>query len=112
MVTQAATMSAVETDHEFGQQQYEYAKGIYDNVTIASGGKAFSLKVMDWRAKGQNWIIMDRAKGQTFNAMPEETAEQQEYKKQFAKAYTVFLLYEPVAVNCNISSKFSILFLF
>ena len=92
MVMQAARMSAVETDHEFGQQQYEYAKGIYDNVTIASGGKAFPLKVMDWRAKGQNWIIMDRAKGQTFNAMPEETAEQRDYKRQFAKAYVVFEL--------------------
>jgi hypothetical protein len=92
MVMQAARMSAVETDHEFGQQQYEYAKGIYDNVTIASGGKAFPLKVMDWRARGQNWIIMDRAKGQTFNAMPEETAEQRDYKRQFAKAYVVFEL--------------------
>lgn len=92
MVKQAARMSAIETDHEFGQQQYEHAKGIYDNVTIASGGHAFHLKVMDWRAKGQNWIIMDRAKGQTFNAMPEKTEEQRDYKRHLAKGYIVFEL--------------------
>ncbi len=90
MVIQAARMSEIETDHDLGQQQYEYAKDIYDNVTLISGSETFSLKVMDWRAKGENWIIMDRANGPTFNALPEDTLEQIEYKKQFAKAYILF----------------------
>lgn len=90
MVIQAARMSEIETDHEVGQQQYQYAKEIYDGVTIASGGQEFPLKVMDWKAKGQNWIIMDRANGPTFNAMPDNTPEQLEYKRAFAKAYIVF----------------------
>lgn len=92
MVIQAANMSAIETDHEVGQQQYEFAKEVYDNVTLSSGGHNFTLKVMDWRAKGQNWIIMDRAKGPTFKKMPADTAEQQEIKRNFAKAYAVFEL--------------------
>lgn len=89
MVIQAARMSDIETDHESGQRQYEYAVDIYDGVTIACGKEAFACKVMDWRAKGKNWIIMDRAKGMTFNALPDNTPEQFEYKRSFAKSYVI-----------------------
>lgn len=90
MVVQAARMSEIETDHDRGQRQYEFAKDIYDGVTIRGGQETFSLKVMDWKVKGQNWIIMDRAKGQTYNALPEDTPEQIAYKKHFARSYILF----------------------
>jgi hypothetical protein len=92
MVAQAAKMAHIETDHEIGQQQYEDAADIYDDVTLTSDETEFTLKAMDWDAKGQNWIHMDRAKGPTFNALPEKTPEQIQYKKNFAKAYIVFEL--------------------
>lgn len=90
MVTQAGRMSEIETDHDLGQQQYETAKSLCDDVILTSGDKAFTLKVMDWRARGKNWIIMDRAKGVTYNALPEETSGQIAYKKNFAKGYILF----------------------
>lgn len=90
MVTQAGRMSEIETDHDLGQQQYETAKSLCDDVTLTSGDKTFTLKVMDWRARGKNWIIMDKAKGVTYNSLPEETAEQIAYKKNFAKGYILF----------------------
>lgn len=92
MIIQAARMSDIETDHEIGQQQYEYAREIYNGVTINSGTESFPLKVMDWSARGKNWIIMDRAKGPTFNALPENAPEEIAYKRQFAKGYIVFEL--------------------
>lgn len=90
MVTQAGRMSEIETDHDLGQQQYETAKSLCDDVTLTSGDKTFTLKVMDWRARGKNWIIMDRAKGGTYNALPEDTSGQIAYKKNFAKGYILF----------------------
>ncbi|MDD3019719.1 MAG: hypothetical protein PHX61_01910 [Alphaproteobacteria bacterium] len=90
MVTQAGRMSEIETDHDLGQQQYETAKYLCDDVTLTSGSETFTLKVMDWRAKGKNWIVMDRAKGLTYNALPEETPEQIIYKRHFARAYILF----------------------
>ncbi len=90
MVTQAARMSEIETDHEIGQQQCEDAKDIYNGIAISSSRAVFFLKVMDWRAKGQNWIKMRRAKGPTFNDFPEDTLEQIAYKKRFAKGYIAF----------------------
>lgn len=90
MVKQAARMSSIETDHDIGQTQYEEAQELYNGVQMTSGSKTFSLKVMDWRAKGKNWIVMDRAKGPTFNALPENTPAEQAYKKSFAKAYISF----------------------
>ncbi|MFN3826783.1 MAG: M48 family metalloprotease [Micavibrio sp.] len=92
MVIQAARMSEIETDHDKGQQQYEYAREIYHGVTIHSGKQAFPLKVMDWHARGQNWIIMEKAKGPTFNALSETTPAELVYKRQFAKGYVVFEL--------------------
>lgn len=92
MILQAARMAEIETDHEIGEAQCDYAKDIYNGVTIECDGEAFSLKVMDWRARGNNWIIMDRAKGLTYNDLPEDTPEQIAYKKRFAKAYIVFEL--------------------
>lgn len=90
MVTQAGRMSEIETDHDLGQQQYETAKSLCDDVTLTSGDKTFTLKVMDWRARGKNWIIMGRAKGVTYNSLPEETLGQVAYKKHFAKSYILF----------------------
>jgi hypothetical protein len=90
MVTQAARMSYIETDHDIGEKQCANARNIYNGVKITSGGETFSFKVMDWRVKGQNWIVMRRAKGQTFNDLPEDTPEQIIYKKKFAKAYVAF----------------------
>lgn len=92
MVKQAARMSYIETDHDIGQTQYECAQEIYNGVIIHSGTEAFSLKVMDWNAKGKNWIKLKRAKGYLFNDLPENTAEQIKYKKQFAKGYITFEL--------------------
>ncbi|MBL4588743.1 MAG: hypothetical protein JKY11_01520 [Alphaproteobacteria bacterium] len=90
MVTQAARMSGIETDHELGQKQYEDAQKIYNGATISSGSETFTLKVMDWNVKGKNWIVMDKANGLMFNDLPEETSEQVTYKKDFAKSYIVF----------------------
>ncbi|MES2729494.1 MAG: M48 family metalloprotease [Pseudomonadota bacterium] len=90
MVTQAAKMSAVETDHTLGHRQLGHAKDIYDDVTITSDGITFSFHVMDWCAKGADWIVMDRANGLTFNALPMDTPEQIAYKRSFAKAYIAF----------------------
>lgn len=90
MVTQAGRMSEIETDHDLGQEQYETAKSLCDDVVLTSGDQSFTLKVMDWRAKGKNWIIMDRANGLTYNDLPEMTAEQIAYKKHFAKGYILF----------------------
>jgi len=87
MVQQADRMSVIETDHQLGQKQYEYAQKIYNGIKIKSGSEKFSFKVMDWRVKGENWIVMDRAEGYTFNSLPTETPEQIEYKRTFAKAY-------------------------
>lgn len=92
MIVQADRMSEIETDHDAGEQQYRYAKDIYDGVTLECGNTSFPLKVMDWHARGQNWIIMEKAKGHTFNALPETTPEERAYKRQFAKAYIVFEL--------------------
>ncbi len=90
MIKQADRMSEVETDHELGQKQYEYSQEIYNGVKINGGSEIFSLNVMDWRSKGKNWIIMDRAKGCIFNVLPESTLEQITYKKEFAKSYIIF----------------------
>lgn len=90
MVTQAARMSEIETDQEIGEAQYKDAKKIYNGITLKQGDRIFKLKVMDWHARGQNWVIMERAKGVIFNALPEDTSEQRAYKKDFAKAYIVF----------------------
>jgi hypothetical protein len=90
MVTQAARMSSIETDHDIGQKQYEDAQKIYNGVTISSGTETFTLKVMDWNVKGKNWIVMDRANGYMFNDLPDGTPEQLLYKKSFAKSYIVF----------------------
>ncbi len=89
MVIQAAKMSAVETDHTLGHRQLGHAKDIYDDVTITSDGITFSFQVMDWCTKGTDWIVMDRANGLTFNALPMDTPEQSAYKRTFAKAYIV-----------------------
>ncbi len=90
MVQQAAHMSSIETDHELGQKQYEDSQPIYNGVKISSGPETFTLKIMDWDAKGQNWILMDRASGPLFNDLLETTPEQKAYKKHFAKSYIVF----------------------
>ncbi len=90
MVKQAARMSHIETDHDIGQQQYESAQEIYNGVTITSGPEKFKLQVMDWKARGKNWMILERAQGETFNNLPEETAVQITYKKHIAKGYIVF----------------------
>ena len=90
MIVQAAKMSEIETDHDLGQQQYETAKKICDNVTLNNGQESFTLKVMDWKAKGQNWITMQRAKGPTFNALPQDAPEKMAYKKHIAKSYILF----------------------
>lgn len=87
MVLQAAQMSNIETDHVLGHRQLEYAKSLYSDVELQSGNTSFSLQVMDWQAMGKNWIVMDRAQGLTFNALPTDTAEQKRYKRDFAKAY-------------------------
>ena len=92
MVTQASRMSSIETNHDIGQKQYEYAQEVCNGVKLRSGNQIFPLKVMDWRAKGKNWIIMDRAKGVVFNDLPEETPTQIAYKKAFAKSYILFEL--------------------
>lgn len=90
MVKQADRMSHIETNHDIGEEQYISAQKIYNGVTIGSGSEDFSLKVMDWNAKGKNWMIMNKAKGFLFNDLPEKTPEQIQYKKMFAKAYIVF----------------------
>lgn len=92
MITQAARMSKIETDHDIGQTQYEDARAIYNGVTLKADGNTFRLKAMDWRVKGKNWIVLDRAKGHTFNDLPAKTPEQIAYKKSFAKAYALFEL--------------------
>ena len=56
MVAQAARMSKIETNTEIGQKQYESAYGIYNGVKIDSGAETFSLEVMPWKARGQNWV--------------------------------------------------------
>lgn len=90
MITQAARMSKIETDHDIGAQQCADINQTSDGVKITSGSETFHLQVMDWRAKGQNWIIMDRAKGQTFNDLHESTPQEIAYKKDFAKGYITF----------------------
>lgn len=90
MIIQAAKMSGIETNHDIGEQQYKDATNIYNGVTLKADGYSFPLKVMDWRARGNNWIIMDRAKGPTFNDLPSKTPEQRAFKKAFAKAYIAF----------------------
>lgn len=90
MVGQARRMARIETDHEIGAEQYQTAKTLSDGVSLTTSDHTFSLRVMDWRSMGRNWIIMDRAKGVTFNALPEETTDQITYKKQFAKSYIKF----------------------
>jgi len=90
MIIQAARMADIETDHEIGQKQYEDAQVIYNDMKITSGGEIFTFKVMDWTARGENWIIMNRALGKTFNALPQNTPEEIAYKKHFAKGYVLF----------------------
>jgi len=90
MVKQAAKMSHIETDHDLGQTQYEQAQRIYNGASLQSGKEVFNLQTMDWSAKGKNWIIMRRARGPIYNNLPEDTAENIDYKKSFAKAYITF----------------------
>jgi len=90
MITQASRMADIETDTEIGQQQCEQAERIYNGVNILCDGEAFSFKVMEWRARGKNWVTMKRAEGVVFNDLPEDTPDQIAYKKAFAKAYIVF----------------------
>lgn len=90
MVKQASKMSTIETDHDIGEQQYSYAQEIYDGVIIHSGEETFSLEVMNWNAKGKNWMKLQRAEGILFNDLPENTEEEVKYKKKFAKGYITF----------------------
>ncbi|MDD5586205.1 MAG: hypothetical protein PHY92_04510 [Alphaproteobacteria bacterium] len=90
MIAQAARMARIETDTKIGQKQYECAQEIYNGVEISGGRETLSLRVMDWKARGKNWVIMHRAKGLIFNDLPMDTPEQIAYKKAFAKAYIVF----------------------
>lgn len=90
MITQAAKMSDIETDHEIGAQQCSDVKEICDGVKITSGAQSFDVKVMDWKVKGKNWIVMQRAQGPVFNDLPETTPQEIAYKKDFAKGYIIF----------------------
>jgi hypothetical protein len=76
MITQASKMSSIETDHEIGAQQCVDVKDICDGVTITSGAQTFDVKVMDWKVKGKNWIVMQRAKGPVFNELPATTPQE------------------------------------
>lgn len=90
MITQASKMSDIETDHEIGAQQCADVKDICDGVKITSGAQTFDVKVMDWKVKGKNWIVMQRAQGPVFNELPETTPQEIAYKKDFAKGYITF----------------------
>ena len=90
MVTQAARMSHIETNHDIGEQQRQSAQEIYNDVTLTSGSETFKLEVMDWTARGKNWMMIKRAHGQTFNDLPQNTPEQITYKKHIAKSYITF----------------------
>lgn len=90
MITQASKMSDIETNLEIGAKQCVDVKEICDGVKITSGAQVFDIKVMDWSVKGNDWCKMKRAKGPTFNELPETTPQEITYKKDFAKGYITF----------------------
>jgi len=79
LVQNAADNVRVETDLDIGLKQYKDAKLLYPSEVTADG-TAFQLKVMDWEAKGTEWAILEKARGQDFKDLPLP------YKNSVAKA--------------------------
>lgn len=79
LVDNAASMVAVEGNLTIGEQQLRDAQKLYPK-TAESDGVSFNVKVMDWTARGENWAMMEEAKGVDFKDL------EQPYKKAAAKA--------------------------
>lgn len=90
MVQQALRMAPIETDLSIGLKQDAIAREIYDGAELASGDEVFKLKLMEWKAHGPDWALLERARGPVFNELPETTEAERALKRNFAKAYILF----------------------
>lgn len=79
LVQNAADMVQVETNLSIGQKQASDAKKLYPQ-TVTADNMTFNIQVMDWVSHGDYFAVMNEAKGQNFNELP------QNIKKTVAKA--------------------------
>lgn len=93
MVDQAQNLASLETDSTISAQQTKIARSIYESSGIEVNGEKFNLHVPKILVFGKTFRLMEKAPGEHFNDLPENTPEQRARKTSIAKAYLAYELH-------------------
>lgn len=92
MIAQAEQSATQEADGNLSLHQAAYAATIYDGRTVEIGDVSIGMHVCKILEAGPDYQFIQKAPGNHFNDLPEDTEDQLLYKKQIALAYYAFEL--------------------
>ncbi len=86
ILSNAQSMSAVESDFEIAANQIKVAETLYNGLSVSVDGYNFNISTASLQHFGKNFKETELAAGEHFLDLPNTTKEQKKYRRAVAKA--------------------------